>query len=538
MFFSLLLGAGITACNSNTSSSNTSSNYQFCAYQQIYSEAELAKNSSLFPTFDDAVVIKLEGAGETHSIHYRISQNDSFYLNLNSGKVASVSLEDLSGNQKAHFTSRNENVPVSLEAGDYWMKVQGNPDASGRLVIQPGGCNTSGSSSLSTGLSFRDSVTSTYEHPGVYINEIAFAQTLIGVPTNVTAFVGAIPQGTLNKPYFISSWNEYVNYFGGLNNDFPLSYSVYAFYQQGGQNAYVIGASNAASPPSVNQLLSGGLSVLDGVDNPPPNLLVFPDLINMTSSDVSLLAQSVVPYVNARGEILILDPPQGMDNPQQIINFVQQGLANLSLENTVMYYPYITIMNPFTGQSYTLGPAGILAGLYAYVDLTEGVWDAPANINLGIVTSLTYALSNEENGLLDELGINALRYFTSKGNVVWGSRTLAPNNEAFRYINLRRLYLFIQQSVNEGLQWIVFEPNDGTLWVDITSSVSNFMTILWQQGALMGATASDAFQVLCGFQNNTSQDILNGFLNVTVEYAPVTSGEFQVIDEQFIMQGN
>jgi phage tail sheath protein FI len=180
-----------------------------------------------------------------------------------------------------------------------------------------------------------------------------------------------------------------------------------------------------------------------------------------------------------------------------------------------------------------------VAGLYATTDADRGVWKAPAGIAASLtgVLGLQYTLSNDDNGELNPLGINCLREFKTYGDVIWGARTLAGSDLAgseWKYIPIRRLALFLESSLYNGTQWVVFEPNDEPLWGQIRLNVGSFMQQLFLQGAFQGSTPQQAYFVKCDSENNPQASIDQGIVNILVGFAPLYPAEFVVIQIQQI----
>ncbi len=200
-------------------------------------------------------------------------------------------------------------------------------------------------------------------------------------------------------------------------------------------------------------------------------------------------------------------------------------------------YPtvYNNILSLLRQQRVLLPPSPAMAGLYCFVDRTRGVWKAPANVSVSNVVMPTFKIDNNMNdGLnMDVTGgksINAIREFPGKGLLVWGARTLAGNDNEWRYIPVRRLFNMMEESIQKALGTFVFEPNDANTWVKVKAMIENFLSNLWRDGALMGAKPEDAFKVQVGFPvTMTQDDILNGYMNVYVAVAPVRPAEFIVL---------
>ena len=181
-----------------------------------------------------------------------------------------------------------------------------------------------------------------------------------------------------------------------------------------------------------------------------------------------------------------------------------------------------------------LPPAAAIAGVYATVDRTRGVWKAPANESLASVSSLAVAIDQDLNDTMniDTSGksINALRAFAGKGFVVWGARTLAGNDNEWRYVPVRRFFNMVEESVKKSTYWAVFEPNDANTWVKVRGMIENYLTQKWREGALAGATTKEAFFVRCGLGiTMNAQDILEGRMNVEIGMAVVRPAEFIVL---------
>ena len=189
-----------------------------------------------------------------------------------------------------------------------------------------------------------------------------------------------------------------------------------------------------------------------------------------------------------------------------------------------------------------LPPSGAMAGIYTYTDETRGVWNAPANLSPSSVTAPTLKLNNEQQGFinvpLNGKSIGAIRDFVGRGAVVWGARTLDGNSPDYRYVQVRRTLIYIEQSIKLALDPFVFAPNDGNTWTTAVSMVSNFLQGLWSQGGLMGATASEAFTVECGIGSTmTGQDILDGYMIVQVTLQMIRPAEFIELTIKQKMEG-
>lgn len=275
-----------------------------------------------------------------------------------------------------------------------------------------------------------------------------------------------------------------------------------------------------------NQALRTGIFALDSVDI--FNILCLPGI-----EDSGILMESDA-YCQSRRAFMIVDAPISQVQPSQISATIM-GTALPHSKNAAVYYPWIQIANPLNGGALrTSAPSGTIAGLYARIDGSRGVWKAPAGTEavLNGVRRLTYTLTDTENGLLNPLGVNCLRTFPLVNTVSWGSRTLDgadANASEWKYIPVRRTALFIEESLYRGLKWVVFEPNDEPLWAQIRLNVGAFMHDLFRQGAFQGQKKNDAYFVKCDNETTTQNDINLGRVNIWVGFAPLKPAEFVIL---------
>ncbi len=249
-------------------------------------------------------------------------------------------------------------------------------------------------------------------------------------------------------------------------------------------------------------------------------------------------------YCRDRRAFLIVDPPDGtITPPATAANSGFAALAatlapsSLEAQYAAYYFPRVMATNPLTRVPQEFAPSGAIAGIFARTDSARGVWKAPAGLEAGIsgILDLAYNLTDGENGVLNPLGVNCLRTFNLMGSVVWGSRTVQGNDALasdWKYIPVRRLALYIEESLFRGTQWVVFEPNDEPLWAQIRLNVGAFMQNLFRQGAFQGKTPRDAYFVKCDAETTTQNDINLGVVNILVGFAPLKPAEFVVIKIQ------
>jgi Bacteriophage tail sheath protein len=221
----------------------------------------------------------------------------------------------------------------------------------------------------------------------------------------------------------------------------------------------------------------------------------------------------------------ILDPPPGL-SPQQIAEWRMQK-AGYDSKYAAMYYPWFTVMDPVSGTNIAVPPSGHVAGVWARNDDTRGVHKAPANeVIRGAIRPETQ-LTKGENDLLNPMGVNCIRAFPGRGIRIWGARTLSSDPE-WRYINVRRLFNFIAESIMTGTQWSVFEPNDPRLWGKLATNVGSFLSRVHRSGALSGASPAEAYFVKCDAETNPPEIVDAGQVVCEVGIAPVKPAEFVI----------
>ncbi len=265
------------------------------------------------------------------------------------------------------------------------------------------------------------------------------------------------------------------------------------------------------------------------------NLLCIPPFERATAVDASTWAAALA-YCKIRRAMLIVDSPLDWIDPADVTDGTS-GVDNLNLrdENAAIYFPRVLMADPLQeNRLEEFAPCGVVAGIFARTDAQRGVWKAPAgqDATLSGVRQLSYKMTDGENGQLNPLGVNCLRTFPVVGNVLWGARTLEGADRLaseWKYVPVRRLALFIEESLYRGTQWVVFEPNDEPLWAQIRLNVGAFMHNLFRQGAFQGSTPRDAYFVKCDSETTTQNDINLGIVNILVGFAPLKPAEFVII---------
>jgi uncharacterized protein len=299
------------------------------------------------------------------------------------------------------------------------------------------------------------------------------------------------------------------------------------------------------TPPTQDDYLGDELSrtgfyALDSVDL--FNLMVVPGDGIAGETEWQAVRSAAAVYCQSRRAFLILDAPVGwtrgnqLTAPTSAIQTLNSGIGDPSI-NCAVYYPRVQVNDG--GTLRYMGPSGMIAGIYAATDASRGVWKAPAGTNAAMtgVTSLEVILTDKQNGLLNPLGINCLRRMAA-GYLVWGARTVAGFDNSgtqWTYVPIRRMVLFLEESLYRGTQWAVFEPNDEPLWAQIRMNLNAFMMGLFTQGAFEGSTPSQAFFVKCDSETTTQADIDQGIVNIVIGFAPLEPAEFVVITIQQIV---
>jgi phage tail sheath protein FI len=228
-----------------------------------------------------------------------------------------------------------------------------------------------------------------------------------------------------------------------------------------------------------------------------------------------------------KDRVAVLDTPNITD-ANDLLNDSSQRPRQSDDGFGALYFPWLEVRDPLSGGRITVPPSGHMAGIWARTDATRGVHKAPANETVRGALRLTVRVNRALQGLLNSNSVNCIRQFPREGIRVWGARTLAGSSSQWRYLNVRRLFNMIEESIAEATRWIVFEPNDETLWRSIRRDISAFLTLQWRDGALMGATPEQAFFVKCDAETNTSDRIDQGQVMTLIGIAPVKPAEFVI----------
>ena len=393
----------------------------------------------------------------------------------------------------------------------------------------------------------------TYLTPGVYIEEISTGPRPIeAVGTSTAGFVGIAPdpKAHIQDATAITNWSQFLKEFASPEGgsaaavvSTPLSHAVFGFFQNGGGKCYVV---NVGQEDQIVGDASGrkGIDLFEEVDE--IAIVAAPGYTDAATYD-SLLSHCE----KLKDRVAILDPPEEVAKldlltrvatapPARRPRRTGEGAtatdsppAGLRPRQSdggygAFYFPRIRVRDPFDSKQFPyVAPSGHLAGIYARTDTTRGVHKAPANEIIRGAIDLSFTMTQEDQAPLNESGINCIRFFTGEGIRVWGARTVAGNPE-WRYLNVRRLFNMIEESIGRSTRWVVFEPNDLALWKSIRRDVRAFLMLLWRQGALMGATPEEAFFVQCDAETNPPEVIDSGTVVTLIGIAPVKPAEFVV----------
>ena len=287
--------------------------------------------------------------------------------------------------------------------------------------------------------------------------------------------------------------------------------------------------------------LTAGTDSLAKIEPNRFNTLCIPATVLLEDSAAVKVMLAAQQSCESQRAFYLVDIPDSthIPDPQKMIDWLAANRTSLSDASAAVYYPRLTVPDPLnSNKPREVGNSGTIAGLYAANDLNHGVWKAPAGTQGRLAgVELVYQVTDAEGGLLNSSAINPIRSFPVYGIVCWGSRTLLGADDAesdWKYIPVRRLTLFIENSLYAGLAWVVCEPNAQPLWSSIALTVNAFLTDLYRQGAFIGTTPSEAFFVRCDATTNTQNNIDQGIVNVVVGFAPLKPAEFVIIQIQLL----
>jgi uncharacterized protein len=391
-----------------------------------------------------------------------------------------------------------------------------------------------------------------YRAPDVYVEEVDTGPRPIeAVGTSTAAFLGRAPNPTafLNKPRAYNNWSEFLRELGGENpTSTDLSQAVFGFFQNQGTRCFAVNIGDS-------QDLGPGLAALEAWEE--ITIVAAPGIAT------AVAYQDLLTHCeNLKDRVAIFDPPAGEVKPVDRLTKRaapgeaaapapapgpegagaprgrraraaaaevpgEGGLGPPQSEKgfAAFYFPRIQVKDPLTGDLVYVPPSGHIAGVWARTDTERGVHKAPANAPIRGALNVEQAITRADQEVLNPAGVNCIRSLDNTIKI-WGARTVAAAANEWRYLNVRRLFNMIEESIARGTRWVVFEPNDDTLWQKIKRDASAFLRTIWRGGALMGRTPEEAFFVKCDRETNPPEEIDQGRVTIKIGIAPVKPAEF------------
>jgi phage tail sheath protein FI len=400
-----------------------------------------------------------------------------------------------------------------------------------------------------------------YLSPGVYVEEVdRGSKPIEAVGTNTVGFLGESSKGPVNEAVLLTNWSQFVKTFGDFKEcSKAFVHGVYGFFNNGGSRCFVVnvgppvpaialtirfdvtgvtneeraivaerlaamGGANdihvVAQPPTADARYIGkdggpgartGLKCFEEIDE--IALVVAPGLTSPAVQD------AILSHCETRKDrFAILDSPETVPSVEKVPKPRDSKYG-------AYYFPWIQVYDPDQGNVF-VPPSGHIAGVYSRVDSERGVHKAPANEIVRGALGLKYNVSKAQQDILNPKGINAIRFMNGAIRI-WGARTLSAD-PSWRYINVRRMFIMIETSIERATQWVVFEPNDQRLWARVRRTISSFLSTMWRTGALMGTSPEQSFYVKCDAETNPPEVIDAGQLVCEIGLAPVRPGEFVI----------
>ncbi|MFI7024636.1 phage tail sheath family protein [Micromonospora sp. NPDC049900] len=398
-----------------------------------------------------------------------------------------------------------------------------------------------------------------YFSPGIYVEEVPAGARPIGpVGTSTAAFVGVAPDRTarLGEALAVNNWTEFLRLYadGDEFESTPLARAVFGFLDNGGTRCWVVNVGEGGALTGSGRQ-RGGLDLLEAIDE--ISIVAAPGFHDPVAHEALLgLAE------RTRTMVAICDPAPDIDDISTLTRVATAGSGRAAKpgdggDTTVsssggtgggasgssggptahrprqsdfgaLYFPWLRVRDPLSGELVLTPPSGHLAGIWARTDALRGVHKAPANEPVRGAVDLGHLVTRSEHDVLNPKGVNVIRYFPGEGIRVWGARTLAAEASEWRYLNVRRLSIAIEQAIANGTRWMVFEPNDYTLWRSIRRDIGAFLTRVWRDGALLGRTPEEAFFVKCDEETNPADVRDAGMVVAHIGIAVVKPAEFVV----------
>ncbi len=432
---------------------------------------------------------------------------------------------------------------------------------------------------------------SKYATPGVYVEEKSILPpSIVQVSTAIPVFLGYASGGEIGKPIRITSLKEFEDHFkdptvnpaiakAGKSYEFNftgtqaampetnffLYEAIQLYFMNGGGACYIIKVEDFSDGVKESHFTATtGIPLIEKMDE--PTLIAFPEAVELDASDYAkVVSAAMTVCATTKDKFTLIDSPNGMDLldvPGELTDYRSQAITSNDVSYGAAYYPtlktvvrvgvdesnfpgspvvgsadYQNILNSVNAVNrVVVPPSALIAGVYAKIDRDYGVWKAPANLSLqGVIKpSVQISDANQEHLNVDATSgksINAIREFAGKGTVVWGARTLDGNSNEWRYINVRRLFMTVEESVKKATAQFVFENNDAKTWVKVSSMIKSYLNGLWKEGALTGASPEEAYFVNVGLGTTmTQQDVLEGRMIVKIGLAAVRPAEFIILE--------
>jgi uncharacterized protein len=346
----------------------------------------------------------------------------------------------------------------------------------------------------------------TIKQPGVFIQNIRIGpQSIEGVSTSTAGFVGETQMGP-SAPILITSWQQFQDVFGGyFGADKFLPFAIEGFFGNGGVRGYVCRVADGD--------FVSALAKLEAVEE--VSIVYSPN-----AQAVPGLADALIGHCERLKRFVIFDCLKGQD-PSSVTKPHDSSFAAL-------YYPWIYVKQNGAGPNFLVPPGGHIAGVYVRSDVDGGVWKAPANQQVKGAVNIEYSLTRSQQDSLTPREVNCVCNFEGRGILVWGARTLSSDPE-FKYVSVRRLLIYLEQSIKKGTEWVAFEPSNEATWAKVKMQTESFLTQAWKNGMLMGAKQAEAFFVKCDRTTMTQTDIDSGRLNVLIGVATTKPAEFIII---------
>ena len=354
-----------------------------------------------------------------------------------------------------------------------------------------------------------------YVAPGVYVEETSIQPKPIeGVPTSTAGFIGPCLKGPFKRATLVTSLAEFERTYGrGRGPNFTW-HAARAFFEEGGRRLYIARAQRWTAGDCRKALKC--FEVIEDI-----SIVAAPGSTSGPTGPA--IAKALIEHAERmRYRFAVLD-----SGPGQSIDDVRAMRTGLTSSRAALYYPWVRVKDPNGAGELSQPPSGFVAGIYARADVSRGVSKAPANEVVRLAVGLDRYVTEAEQAVLNPESINCIRAFGPRDFRVWGGRTLSADPE-WKYVNVRRLFIYLEASIDRGTQWAVFEPNAEPLWTNIRRTVENFLMNEWRSGSLPGTRAEEAFFVKCDRSTMTQDDIDQGRLICAVGVAAVRPAEFVI----------